>query len=69
MAKVLYTSAEVRKAIIRYPSPPFFIDKRFQSAFKKAVHEFGAVRIKETKLLKPSSDLVDLIHRYYIDLR
>jgi hypothetical protein len=48
-----------------YPEPPFRVEPRFRSAFKKALREFGPDEIKERDMVKPTNKLIDLIISNY----
>lgn len=45
----------------RYPGCPFRLDKPFKRAFKAAVKQYGADRIREATATKPSAELIRLI--------
>jgi len=48
-----------------YPEPPFRVEPRFRNAFKKAVREFGADKIWEQDVVRPSKSLMTLIYDNY----
>lgn len=49
---------------IRYPPPPFKIDRPFITAFKQAVVDYGGSRIQRLKNLKPSARFLQSIHSH-----
>jgi hypothetical protein len=58
-----YQAIQVHK-LQQYPEPPFAIEKKFRSAFKKAVRDHGINKIENSKGLVPPKSLIDNVAKY-----